>query len=153
MKCIIIVVPPWGPRRRKGEVDANFYWCQWVNGRITPPTVRPYNSSPAHHKSFYGNVGVRGLQQYVLMTYGFLVGNLLVALFSPSVYVKRLFNINRREWKRLKGCVFSPPSVCPIPARGREARQRNPSIDSIPTPVQSLKHKWLHFIMRRAFSI
>ena len=43
--------------------------------------------------------------------------------------------LNRREWKRLKGCVFSPPSVRPVLARGREARKRNPSITSIPTPV------------------
>ena len=43
--------------------------------------------------------------------------------------------VNRREWKLLKGCIFSPPSVRPVPARGREARKRNPSITSIPTPV------------------
>ena len=35
----------------------------------------------------------------------------------------------------MKGSVFSPPSVRPVPARGREARKRNPSIASIPTPV------------------
>ena len=23
----------------------------------------------------------------------------------------------RRDWKRLKGCVFSPPSLCPVPER------------------------------------
>ena len=25
--------------------------------------------------------------------------------------------IPRRDWKRLKGCVFSPPSLCPVPER------------------------------------
>ena len=47
--------------------------------------------------------------------------------------------LNRREWKRLKGCVFSPPSLCPVPGRGREARKRNPSIASIPAPVLCVK--------------
>ena len=32
----------------------------------------------------------------------------------------------------------SPPSVRPVPARGMEARKRNPSITSIPTPVCTL---------------
>ena len=50
-------------------------------------------------------------------------------------YCDYLGTINRREWKRLKGCVFSPPSVRPVPARGREQRRRNPSVTSIPTPV------------------
>ena len=31
----------------------------------------------------------------------------------------------RQGWKQLKGCVFSPPSLRPVPARGREARKRN----------------------------
>ena len=63
-------------------------------------------------------------------------------LFPVSILVheftsKSFFNfvINRWEWKRLKGRVFSPPSVRPVPARGREARKWNPSIASIPTPV------------------
>ena len=42
--------------------------------------------------------------------------------------------LNRREWKHLKGCVFLPPSIRQVPARGREARKRNPSITSIPIP-------------------
>ena len=37
--------------------------------------------------------------------------------------VETAYKVNRREWKRLKGCVFSPPSVRPVPARGREARK------------------------------
>ena len=39
------------------------------------------------------------------------------------------FNINRREWIQLKGCVFSRLA----PARGMEARKCNPSIASLPT--------------------
>ena len=39
--------------------------------------------------------------------------------------------INRREWIQLKGCVFSRPA----PARGREARKRNPSNASLPTAL------------------
>ena len=42
----------------------------------------------------------------------------------------------RRDWKRLEGCVFSPPSLCPLPARGREARKCNLSIASLPTPLR-----------------
>ena len=38
----------------------------------------------------------------------------------------------RRDWKQLKGCVFSPPSLFPVPARGMEARKRNLSIASHP---------------------
>ena len=39
--------------------------------------------------------------------------------------------LNRREWIQLKGCIFSRPA----PARGREARKRNPSIASLPTAL------------------
>ena len=52
-----------------------------------------------------------------------------------TITVGVIMYLNRREWKRLKGCVFSPPSDCPVLARGREARKRNPSITSIPNPV------------------
>ena len=37
----------------------------------------------------------------------------------------------------MKGCVFSPPSLCPVPSRGRKARKRNLSIASLPTPLVS----------------
>ena len=43
--------------------------------------------------------------------------------------------VPRRDWKRSKGCVFSPPSLRPVPARGREARKRNLSIASHTTPL------------------
>ena len=56
--------------------------------------------------------------------------------------------LNRQEWKRLKGCDFSPPWVRPVPARGREARKRNSSIASIPTPVHLV-----HFIGRYTISV
>ena len=47
--------------------------------------------------------------------------------------LKNIFKyVPRRDWKRLKGCVFSPPSLCPVPARGREARKRKLSIASHP---------------------
>ena len=54
--------------------------------------------------------------------------------------------LNRWEWKRLKGCVFLPPSVRPEPSRGREARKRNPSIPSIPTPVFSSVGRVCQFV-------
>ena len=38
----------------------------------------------------------------------------------------------------MKGCIFSPPSLCPVPTRGREARKRNLSIALLPTPL----HFW-----------
>ena len=38
--------------------------------------------------------------------------------------------IKGREAKRLKCCVFSPPSFLPVPGRGKEARKRNLSITS-----------------------
>ena len=43
--------------------------------------------------------------------------------------------IPRRDWKPLKGCVFSPPSLRLVPTRGREARKCNLSIASLPTPL------------------
>ena len=46
--------------------------------------------------------------------------------------------IPRRDWKRLKGCVFSPPSLCLVPARGREARKHNLSIASLPIPLRPI---------------
>ena len=36
------------------------------------------------------------------------------------------------EWKRLKGCVFSPPFLLPVLGGPKEARKRNLSIVSIP---------------------
>ena len=36
------------------------------------------------------------------------------------------------EWKRLKGCVFSPPFLLPVLGGPKEARKRNLSIASIP---------------------
>ena len=55
---------------------------------------------------------------------------------SRTVVAKHTsMTVPRWGWKRLKGCVFSPPSLCPVPARGREARKRNLSIASPPTPL------------------
>ena len=57
--------------------------------------------------------------------------------------------LNRREWKRLKGCVFSHPVL----ARGREARKHNPSIASLPTPlhyhVLQLNFVWMLLVLMR----
>ena len=36
------------------------------------------------------------------------------------------------EWKQLKGCVFWPPFLLPVPGGPKEARKRNPSIAYIP---------------------
>ena len=69
--------------------------------------------------------------------------------YLSSVWVGMIVDdrhLNSREWKRLKGCVFSPPLGCPVPARLREARKRNPSIASIPTPLHQLLH--LHHLYR-----
>ena len=41
-------------------------------------------------------------------------------------------DINRREWIQLKGCVFSPPSLAPVPG----TRKRNLSIGSLPTALE-----------------
>ena len=41
-------------------------------------------------------------------------------------------DINRREWKRLKGFVFSPPSVRPVPQE--EGRRVNATLQSLPFP-------------------
>ena len=40
------------------------------------------------------------------------------------------------EAKRLKGCIFSPPSLAPVPGGGKEARKLNLSIASNPVSVQ-----------------
>ena len=40
------------------------------------------------------------------------------------------------EWKRLKGCVFSPPFLLPVLGRPKEARKRSLSITSIPVCLQ-----------------
>ena len=45
--------------------------------------------------------------------------------------------ITGREAKQLKGCVFSSPSLLPVPGRGKEARKRNLSIASNPVSVVS----------------
>ena len=45
-------------------------------------------------------------------------------------------NIPRRGWKRWKGCVFSPPFLCPVPARGRGARKSNLSIAFQPISLE-----------------
>ena len=42
------------------------------------------------------------------------------------------------EAKRLKGCVFSPPSLLPVQGRGTEASKRNLSIASNPVSVNGV---------------
>ena len=42
------------------------------------------------------------------------------------------------EAKRLKGCIFSPPSLLPVSGRGKEARKRNLSIASNPVSVRNI---------------
>ena len=44
-------------------------------------------------------------------------------------------NLTGWEAKQLKGCVFSPPSLLPVPGRGKEVRKRNLSIASNPVSV------------------
>ena len=54
-------------------------------------------------------------------------------LFSISNIIPiELSNIELTGWeaKRLKGCIFSPPSLLPVPGRGKEARKHNLSIAS-----------------------
>ena len=49
-----------------------------------------------------------------------------------------LFFLPGWEWKRLKGCVFSPPFLLPVLGGQKEARKRNLSIASIPVCLQFL---------------
>ena len=46
-----------------------------------------------------------------------------------------------------------PPSPCPVPARGREARKRNPSNTSCPIWVQGRKHDLNMILLRCRDSI
>ena len=64
-------------------------------------------------------------------------GSLL--FISRSCYREGPCNqLPRRGWKRLKGCVYLPPCLCPVPARGRKARKRNLSIASLPIPLRPI---------------
>ena len=55
---------------------------------------------------------------------GVLVGNRLTAGSQRA-----FLSLPRRDWKRLKGCVFLPPFFCPVPARGR--RRENATFQSL----------------------
>ena len=63
---------------------------------------------------------------------------------QPMVLVSTNIDVDRyklelciKGWeaKRLKGCVFSPPSLLPVPGGGKEARKSNLSIASNPVSV------------------
>ena len=53
------------------------------------------------------------------------------------IYHAAAFILCNSRWggERLKGCVFSPSSLLPVSARGKEARKRNLSIASDPVSV------------------
>ena len=62
-------------------------------------------------------------------------GERLNVIIGLSLNSRKFCFILRRGWKRLKGCVFWPPSLCLLLARGREVRKRNLSIASLPIPL------------------
>ena len=71
-------------------------------------------------------------------------------LFSISNIIPiELSNIELTGWeaKRLKGCIFSPPSLLPVTGRGKEVRKRN--LSSLPTPSQYQAK--FHSIQRQSY--
>ena len=60
-----------------------------------------------------------------------------LAFVTQSVKIKFKVAVTRWEGKRLKGCVFLPPSLAPVPG----ARKRNLSIGSISVCLDPLIQK------------
>ena len=54
---------------------------------------------------------------------------------ARTEYPNFFLHVKGWEAQRLKGCIFSPPSLLPVPGGGKEARKQNLSIASNPVSV------------------
>ena len=71
-----------------------------------------------------------------------LVSILIVGLsYGARNVLSYTLDVMRWGGKRLKGCIFSPPSLLPVPGRGKEARKHNLSIASNPVSVSHMSYQ------------
>ena len=71
--------------------------------------------------------------QWILRQSRALVLQVILCFDKMRHYV--VLDFNGWEAKRLKGCIFSPPSLLPVSGRGKEARKCDLSIATNPVSV------------------